>query len=159
MALEHVRRWRPDLRIVVFGDPTPPEASFPYEHLGIVSPGELSWLYSEATVGVALSMTNSSLVPTDMMACGLPVVDVRGFGTEGVHGRDGPVELAEFDDLAVGEAIERLLGDPALREERSRAGLEYASHHRWDVTADCVEEGLRRVLAERESIASVADTD
>jgi glycosyltransferase involved in cell wall biosynthesis len=149
MALEHVHRRRPGLRVVVFGDPTPPEAAFPYEHVGLASPGQLAWLYSEATVGVAFSMTNASLVPQDMLACGLPVVDVAGFGTEAVHGPDGPVELAPFDDLAVAAAVERLLDDPGLRAERRRAGLEHASRRTWERAADCVEAGLRTALRER----------
>jgi glycosyltransferase involved in cell wall biosynthesis len=85
-----------------------------------------------------------------MMACGLPVVDLRGFGTEAVHGREGPIELAEFDDLAVGAAIERLLDDPALRAKRARAGLDYAGRHSWDMTTQSVEEAMRQVLARRE---------
>jgi glycosyltransferase involved in cell wall biosynthesis len=149
MALEHVHRRRPGLRVVVFGDPTPPEAAFPYEHIGLASPGQLAWLYSEATVGVAFSMTNASLVPQDMLACGLPVVDVAGYGTEAVHGRDGAAELAPFDDVAVAAAIERLLDDPGLRAERRRAGLEHASRHTWDRTTDRVEAGLRTALRER----------
>lgn len=153
MALEHVARRRPDLRVVIFGDAAPPEASFPFEHLGLASPAQLAWLYSEATVGVAFSMTNSSLVPQDMMACGLPVVDLVGFGTESAYGDPPPVELALFDDVAVAAAIERLLDDPALRAERSRLGLAHASTRSWDTTTDHVESGIRAVLAAREEEA------
>lgn len=39
----------------MFGDEDPLPASFPYEFLGIVSPNELSWIYSEATAGLAFS--------------------------------------------------------------------------------------------------------
>jgi glycosyltransferase involved in cell wall biosynthesis len=146
MALGHVHRRRPDLRVIVFGDPQPVEASFPYEHIGLASPDQLAWLYSEATVGVAFSMTNSSLVPQDMLACGLPVVDVTGFGTESLHGSGGPVELAPFDDLAVAAAIDGLLDDPGLRDERRRAGLKYARDHGWAQTGDCVEAAARTAL-------------
>jgi glycosyltransferase involved in cell wall biosynthesis len=146
MALGHVHRRRPDLRVIVFGNPHPAETSFPHEHIGLASPDQLAWLYSEATIGVAFSMTNSSLVPQDMLACGLPVVDVTGFGTEAVYGSDGPVELATFDDRAVAAAIERLLDDPGLRSERRRAGLEHGRQRRWADAADCMETALRRVL-------------
>jgi len=146
MALGHVHRRRPDLRVIVFGNPQPVEASFPYEHIGLASPRQLAWLYSQATVGVAFSMTNSSLVPQDMLACGLPVVDLAGFGTEAVQGPDGPVEFAAFDDLAVAAAIERLLARPGLRAERRRAGLEFARTHRWSRSVDVVEQTVRRVL-------------
>ena len=37
---------------------------------------ELRRLYSLSTLGIAFSTTNPSLIPFEMLACGLPVVDV-----------------------------------------------------------------------------------
>ena len=51
-------RRRPDVRIVMFGERHPLPTPFPYEQLGVASPEDLSWLFSEATVGLCLSMTN-----------------------------------------------------------------------------------------------------
>ena len=101
LALGIVKGRRPDLRIVLFGDSDPPRTTFPYENAGIASPAQLARLYSEATVGVCLSMTNYSLVPKEMLACGLPVVDLRGQSAASIFG-PRPVELAEHDpwDLA-----------------------------------------------------------
>ena len=39
-------------------------------------PNALANLYRQCTVGFVLSGTNYSLVPNEMMACGLPVVDI-----------------------------------------------------------------------------------
>lgn len=38
--------------------------------------GDLRELYSNATLGLAFSTTNPSLIPFEMLACGLPLVDV-----------------------------------------------------------------------------------
>ena len=114
LALDELHRRRPDVRIVLFGDTEPPETSFPYEFLGVVSPEVLAWRYSEATVGICLSLTNYSLIPQEMMACGLPCVDLAGRSPEAVFGSDGPVELAAADPLAIASAAEALLADEAL---------------------------------------------
>lgn len=147
IALEELVRRRPNTRVVLFGDQDTPETAFPYEHLGPISPEALSWVYSEATVGLGLSMTHGSLVPHDMMACGLPVLDLEGFGTGVEHASTGLVELTPFDPYVIADALERLLDDPALREERSRAGLAHVAGHSWETTAERVEGGLRRILA------------
>ena len=149
LALEELHRRRPDVRIQLFGELEPIEASFPYEHLGIEAPERLSWRYSEARVGVVLSMTNYSLIPKEMLACGLPCVDLAGYPSEATFGPDGPIELAEFDPLALCAAIERLLDDDARWEQRSAAGRAFVDGHTWDRAAEQVEAGLRNALRAR----------
>jgi O-antigen biosynthesis protein len=150
LALDELWRRRPDLRIVLFGDAKRAKASFPHTDLGIVPPRELARQYSQATVGVCLSMTNHSLIPQEMMACGLPCVDLAGRSPEAVFGRDGPVELAEPDPIAIADAIEALLGDELRWRRRSEAGLAFVADASWDTAAERVEAGLRAALRERE---------
>ena len=153
MALGELHRRRPGLRIALFGTPARIYTTFPYEHLGILSPGELSWLYSEATVGLCLSLTNFSLMPQEMMACGLPCVELAGVSAEGIFGEDGPIELAPLDPWLLANALERLLDDRELWEQRSAAGVEFASRQTWDSATDAVEAGIRHALRERERAA------
>jgi glycosyltransferase involved in cell wall biosynthesis/GT2 family glycosyltransferase len=150
LAALHVRR--PDVRIVLFGDHAPPQTSFPFEHVGVAGQAELAALYGEATVGLVLSMTNYSLVPQEMMACGLPCVDLAGFSAETVFGPNGPVELAAFDPDAIAGAVERLLDDRALWEARSEAGQRFVAEATWDRAAREVEAGLREALGRRERV-------
>ena len=149
-TLAELHRRRPDLRIVLFGDPTEARTGFPYEHYKVLSPEQLSWLYSEATVGLCLSLTNFSLMPKEMLACGLPCVELAGVSAESIFGSDGPIELAELNPFALADAIERLLDDPQLRERRSREGIEFVASHTWRSAADAVERGLRHALRLRE---------
>jgi glycosyltransferase involved in cell wall biosynthesis len=151
MALEELHRRRPDLRIALFGTPAHIYTPFPYEHLGILSPTELSWLYSEATVGLCLSLTNFSLMPQEMLACGLPCVELAGVSAESVFGEGGPIELAPLDPWLLADALERLLDDWDLWERRSAAGIEFVSRRTWDSATDEVEAGLRHALALRET--------
>jgi glycosyltransferase involved in cell wall biosynthesis len=150
LALEELHRRRPEVRIVMFGGLEPFETTFPYEDLGIVTKPELAWVYSQSTVGLCLSMTNFSLIPKEMLACGLPCVELGGVSAESIFGVDGPIELAAFDAVAIADGLERLLSDEALWERRSREGLEFVASHTWDAAAEQVETGLREALRERE---------
>jgi glycosyltransferase involved in cell wall biosynthesis len=151
MALAELHRRRPDIRFALFGTKDRIHTSFPYRHLGVVDPGQLSWLYSEATAGLCLSLTNFSLTPKEMMACGLPCVELAGASAESIFGTTGPLELAPLDPTAIADALERLLDDRTRWEHRSSAGLEYVAAHTWDKATDQVEAGLRRALRLREA--------
>jgi len=147
MALQELKERRPDLRVLSFGNPLEIETPVPYEHLGVLSPEELSWAFSEATVGLVLSLTNYSLIPQEMLACGLPCVDLAGVSAEGVFGADGPVALSPFDPLALAGVIERLMDDPAEWERRSRAGQAFVAGRTWDRAAAQVQDGIRVALS------------
>ena len=150
LALEELHRRRPDTRFLLFGQREPLDMPFPYELLGIASRETLARAYSQATVGLCLSLTNYSLIPQEMLACGLPCVDVTGGSSEAELGRDGGVELAEPDPVALADAIERLLDDRARWEQRSAAGIAQVEDASWEGAARQVETGLREALRERE---------
>jgi glycosyltransferase involved in cell wall biosynthesis len=151
LAMEELHRRRPDVRFEIFGDHKPLPTAFPHDHLGVASPRQLSWVFSRATVGLCLSMTNYSLIPQEMLACGLPCVDLAGFSAESVFGENGPVELAAFDPAALADAVERLLDDRELWARRSAAGLEFVAGHTWEAAARQIEAGLREALRARGS--------
>jgi O-antigen biosynthesis protein len=147
LALEELKRRRPSVEVALFGESRRILTPFKHLHLGVMSPDKLAHAYASAAVGMCLSMTNPSLVPTEMMACGLPVVDLDVPSMRDTFGADGPVELAAFDPLAICAAIERLLDDLMLRAERARAGTELAAGRTWARAAEQVEAGLRAAFA------------
>lgn len=155
-ALEELKRRRPSTRIVLFGWDTEQWTSFDHEHVGVVAPRQLSWLYSRARAGLCLSLTNHSLIPQEMLACGLPCVDLAGISSESVYGDDGALELAEIDPIAIADALERLLDDPEVWQRRSAEGLRFVAGRTWDESALEVEAGLRAALREREPAPSGA---
>jgi glycosyltransferase involved in cell wall biosynthesis len=154
LALAELRRRRPDVRIVLFGDPTPPFTPFDYEHAGVVGHEGLARLFSEARAGLCLSMTNYSLMPQEMLACGLPCVDLDRPSVRSVFGDDGPVTLAPFDPYAIADALERLLEDDSEWERRSQLGLAFVRGHTWDAAAVQVEQELRNALRVRELVTA-----
>jgi O-antigen biosynthesis protein len=151
LALTELRRRRPEVRIVSFGDTDTAYTPYPYDHLGIASPDQLAWSFSEATVGLCLSLTNFSLVPQEMLACGLPCVDIRRPSAESVFGRDSDtVVLADFDADSLADAMEMLLESQDEWERRSLAGIEFVRDHTWAHAGDEVERELRNALRARE---------
>jgi len=145
-ALGELHRRRPDVRLVLFGTGRKVETTFPYEHAGVLTGEQLADLFSEATVGLCLSLTNFSLMPKEMLACGLPCVELAGVSAESIFGENGPIELAPLDPARIADGIEKLLDDRALWERRSREGIEFVASHTWEHATDEVESGLRHAL-------------
>ena len=116
--------------------------------LGVLPAEALASAYAQATVGLVLSLTNPSLVPTEMLACGLPVVDLAVDSMVSTFSTDGPLELAAPHPVALADALERLLDDLVLRAQRSRAGTAFVQQRTWAGAAEQVEAGLRAALAQ-----------
>jgi glycosyltransferase involved in cell wall biosynthesis len=146
LALGELRRRMPDVRVELFGDPRRAGASFEHSDLGVLSGGELASAYSRATVGVVLSLTNYSLIAQEMMACGLPCVELDTPSTRAAFGAEPPLELATFGVDAIASAVERLLRDEALWTHRRTAGLHAVENRTWEAAAEQVEGGLREAL-------------
>ena len=146
LAIQELLHRRPQTRVLSFGTKDPIAASFPYEHLGVLTLDELARTFARASVGLVLSMTNYSVIPQEMLACGLPVVELAGVSGEGVFGLDGGVTFADFDPIALADAMERLLDDRAEWQRRSGEGLAWAHGRTWDLGASQVEQGLREGL-------------
>jgi glycosyltransferase involved in cell wall biosynthesis len=145
-ALGELVRRRPEVEVWAFGHGVALGVDFPVRHLGVRSGAELAQDYSSATVGLVLSMTNYSLVPQEMLACGLPCVELDSPSVVAAYGRGGPVDLAPPEPHGIADALERLLADPELRAQRAREGIELAQARTWDAAAAQVEDGLRQAL-------------
>lgn len=75
-GLELAARRGERFHCVLFGaDVALDDVSFPWTSVGILPPRALAALYRIADLGVVLSLTNPSLVPQEMLACGLPVLE------------------------------------------------------------------------------------
>ena len=137
---------RPQTRVLSFGNSAPIATPFPYEDLGVLTLEQLAQTFTRASVGLVLSMTNYSVIPQEMLACGMPVVELAGVSGEGIFGSDGGVTFADFDPLALADALERLLDDRQEWQRRSAEGLAWAHGRTWDLGAEQIERGLREAL-------------
>jgi glycosyltransferase involved in cell wall biosynthesis len=146
LALGELSRRRPDLGLVLYGEDRPLAVDFPHRNAGVLQGRRLAELYGEASVGMVLSLTNPSLVGLEMMACGLPCVELASEPMLASFGRDGPLQLAEPTPLALCDAIEALIDDPERREQASQAGLALMATRTWQQAGSQLQDGLRAAL-------------
>ena len=146
LALEELARRRPGVEIALFGEDRRADAGFEHRNVGILDAHSLAELYSRATVGMVLSLTNPSLIGLEMMSCGLPCVELASTSMAATFGREGPLALAEPDPFALCAATEALLEDPPRRRAISEQGITLMSGRTWELAASQLEDGLRRAV-------------
>lgn len=125
MALSEIHRQMGcSIEIVLFGARLPDGFStdFPFKNAGVLSRSELAELFSEATLGIAFSTTNPSMIPFEMMACGLPVVDLDyGFNSVAYGGKENAL-LVPPDPHLIAQAIKSALQCPEELRRLSENG-------------------------------------
>jgi O-antigen biosynthesis protein len=141
-------RRRPTVRVSLFGSNSQVRAPFPCEDLGVVPPREMASLCRQAGVGVVFSLTTHSLVAHEMMASGLPLVELNGDNVTSALGPSGElVELADPRPDAIADALERLLDDRERAAGMARRARAFVEERTWDRAGDQVEAALRDFLA------------
>lgn len=127
-ALEIFSRNNPNVEIVLYGSKDIDSGSVPFKHTnkGLVDTTDhLAELYSGATVGIAFSTTNPSLTPYEMMACGLPVIDLDYEDNWTNYGSSKNLLLVPTLPEKIAEGIEKVINDEGFREELSKNGMEF----------------------------------
>jgi glycosyltransferase involved in cell wall biosynthesis len=142
LALEELARRRPDVEIALFGEDRPLHAPFEHTNLGVLPAQELAGLYSQATVGMVFSLTNPSLIALEMMACGLPCVELASESMVATFGREGPLVLTAPEPGAVLSNVCALLDDASNRERISHQSVGVTSQRMWVHAACSVQTGL-----------------
>jgi glycosyltransferase involved in cell wall biosynthesis len=147
-ALSLLVQRRPTVRPVLFGSNRPTALSFPAEDLRVVAPRRLAQLYREAAVGLVFSLTTHSLVAHEMMASGLPTVELEGENVGSALGPPGELveQVARRPD-AIADAVERLLDDRESGAAMARRARAFVEARTWERAGDQVEGALRDFLA------------
>ncbi len=155
LALSRVAKLRPQVEIHTAGAPLA-AGSLPFRFIGhgILNGEQLRKLYSSVSLGVAPSLTNYSLLPQEMAACGCPVIDLDGENTRAVYPRGAVVLSEPTIDGLTGEIL-RLLDDDQARELQSKRGLAYANSLTWLDAAETVETALRKWSSTRPRVRTV----
>jgi hypothetical protein len=110
-ALELLWTARPDVEIVLFGSDIGVHLRCPAKHLGLIPERSAAHLYATSHVGICLSATNPSRIPFEMLASGLPVVDVLSETTLWDFPRP-QVSLAFPSPQSIAKALQHHLENP-----------------------------------------------
>lgn len=116
LALREFHRRHPEHEIHLFGDATI-KLPFPHTNHGTLRPAQLSELYNRCAAGIAMSFTNLSLVPDEMLACG--VVPVVGESVYAKASMDNPhVRWVSPTGMGIADALSDVVSgaapEPAL---------------------------------------------
>ena len=139
---------RPGIRVVLFGSRSKPSVPFPCQDVGVQPPHELAALYRRASAGVVLSLTNMSLVGQEMMASGLPLVELNGPNVTSELGEHGEhAQLVEPRPDAIANALERILDDREMAAATARRARALVEQRTWESAGDQVEAALFSFLS------------
>jgi O-antigen biosynthesis protein len=145
VALDVFARRNPDVEIHLFGQPAGRVPFAATDH-GLLTPVELNALYNRCVAGLALSATNVSLVPHEMLAAGCtPVVNdavqnrVVLDNPHVVYAPATPFELAD----ALSAVVARTPAERAAAAEAAALSVQSAS---WEAAGAQVESIVRRVV-------------
>ncbi len=123
-ALQIVKKERPDTKIYLYGSRKKISFNLETEHLGLLSTEGCNDLYNRCKVGLCMSSSNPSRVPFEMMAAGLPVVDLY-LENNLYDFPDGGCVLAVPSAEAVAKALIEILDNDKLRKALSEGGMKY----------------------------------
>jgi glycosyltransferase involved in cell wall biosynthesis len=128
-----------------FGDEKIPiNASFPHNILGVVQPEALADLYRTSDIGCVFSGTNYSLVPLEMMACGLPIIEFDGNNTRETFPH-ASVRFTKPNPLEIAKNVKRLLLNANEREIQIFNALEYIKDLNWEKSARKLESLIKTI--------------
>lgn len=143
LALHIFSERNPNVDIHIYGEKLG-ELPFRFHDHGRVEPSALNEIYGTCFAGLSLSMTNTSLVPHEMLAAGcIPVVN------DAEHNRmvlDNPfVVYSDASPQALAEALTNVVDDPGFAERASGAAASVAQVS-WDDAGAAVGSAIRRAI-------------
>ena len=123
-ALGIVKFLRPDVKIYLYGSNIKGNVWFEHENLGIIPLEKCNALYNKCEVGLCISSSNPSRIPFEMMAAGLPVVDLYMENNFYDMPNEG-VRLAHTTPESIAQALIKILDHKETAAEMSEAGKRY----------------------------------
>lgn len=147
LVLREVCQALPEVEVVIAGwDVSSFNIPFPCRQAGLVELADLPQLYSQCDAALVLSCTNLSLLPLELMACGVPVISNRGAHTEWLLNEQNCVLAdATIEDLAQ-KVVMTLCGEGGGEKLRQSA-LEFALSTSWTKEVETMANELKLLTA------------
>ena len=136
MALHELKRRHPEVQIVAAGWSLK-NFSLPFtvEDHGVVEPGTLGEIIRTADVALVISHSNVSLLPLEVMGCGVPLVTNDDPWSSWLVS-DEIAATAPSEPMALASALSRLIEHPEARAALSAGAATFAATTSWEREAD-----------------------
>lgn len=135
LVLDEVARRVKNIEIVLAGwDVSGYVLPFPHVNAGLLSLDRLAATYHQCDVALVISLSNVSLLPLELMACGTPVVSNSGPWVEWLLNENNSV-LAKPTVDALADAICSVLTDSELADRLREGGYRCAQDTNWESEA------------------------
>lgn len=123
-SMKLIKTMRPDIKIYFYGSNAKFELDFDVEKLGIIPIEKCNELYNKCKIGVCFSASNPSRIPFEMMAAGLPVIEL--YRENNLYDfPEAGIELAQASPEAVATAVINLIDDESKLKKMSETGIKY----------------------------------
>ncbi|MBB4175281.1 glycosyltransferase [Sulfitobacter noctilucicola] len=141
---------RDDFEVHLFGQDELPFNAAPFAAFnhGVLDPAQLNRLYNDCDIGICFSGTNYSLVPQEMMACGLPLIEFNTESTQVIFPKN-TVTLAGPAPTDIAAKVAKLIDDPAKRLRQRKAALKWVKSFSWEASAREVEAAIQDYLTQK----------
>jgi len=145
LALNRIKSRFPNVDIKIFGwQEKRKDIPFQYKNLGILSQKKLGDLFRKSTIGLSLSLSNVSLMPFEMMACGLPVVELENPSITDLFEPNKEILLSKYTPHSIENNIAKLLENESYRKKISKHGQKKVfSSYTWGKAFKAIERVLR----------------
>lgn len=120
----------------------------PFDHVnaGLLALDQLAATYHQCDVALVISLSNASLLPLELMACGTPVVSNNGPWVEWLLNENNSI-LAQPTVEALARALCEVLTDQELADRLRRGGYLSVKSTNWETEA----KKMARILLEEAS--------
>ena len=142
LALEELARDEPNIEVTLFSaEMDKARAPYPCKLYGVMNPSELADLYRSSDLGICFSATNYSLIPQEMMACGLPVLELNSESSRRIF-PDGVVTLTGPSPGQICRDIQTLIRNPTLLSAQRRKAFKWIEGLTWADAARGIHDAL-----------------
>ncbi len=127
-ALQIVQKKYPNYKFYLFGSAKRAISHLKVTHLGTITMKQCNELYNKCRLGVSISASNPSRLPFEMMAAGLPVIEL--YRENNIYDLpEGGCLLAESSPEALATANMQVIENTELQKKMSKAGIEYMKNY------------------------------
>lgn len=148
-ALGIVKYLRPDIKIYLYGSKEKGNVWFEHTNMGIISISDCNVLYNKCKVGLCISSSNPSRIPFEMMAAGLPVVDLYMENNVYDMPEEG-VSLAHYTPESIAQALLEIIDNPEKAQAMSNFGQQYMKTRTLEYGYDQFYQAVDKLVHNRE---------